>query len=127
LAGLCWCPEIAASLEEWKNEIAKRPAQLEAREKLLKEDARTLRRWEAEYLKSISEHEGTPIGDFAVGRLAELKSSTRYRTNYLLWYPPEKEVAVKAAPPAKLPWDADEHVRTPFAQGRSMNVHIPKT
>jgi hypothetical protein len=118
VGGIMLVPGVAASLEEWKNEIAKRPAQLEAREKLLKEDARTLRKLEAEYLALISEHRGTPKGDFAVAQLAELKSTSRYRTNYILWYPPEEEVAAgtpKEAPPAKLPWDADEYVRLPFS------------
>jgi hypothetical protein len=116
--GIMLVPGVAASLEDWQKEIAKRPARLEAREKLLKEDARILRKWEAERLAFISEHQGTPEGNFAVAQLAKLKSSSRYRTNYILWYLPEQEVAVdppKEAPPTKLPWDRDEYVRLPFS------------
>jgi hypothetical protein len=125
--GIMLVPGVAASLEDWQKEIAKRPARLEAREKLLKEDARILRKWEAERLAFISEHQGTPEGNFAVAQLDKLKSSSRYQTNYFLWYPPKEEVATdppKEAPPAKLPWDADEWVRLPFsARKEYMRTH----
>jgi hypothetical protein len=125
--GIMLVPGVSASLEEWRKEIAKRPAEQEAREKLLREDARKLRKWEAEYLKQIKEHEGTPKGDFLVKRFAELKSTARYQTNYFLSSPPEQEVAVdppKEAPPTKLPWDRDEYVRLPFsARKEYMRTH----
>src|SRR6185437_14660241 len=106
------------------------------RDRLRKEQARTFRKWEAEYLAIINEHKGTPLGDFAVARLAEFKNTDEYRTNYFLhWYPPEEEIAVdppKEEPPAKLPWDADESVRTAFyarkecARTHSKDVEKPE-
>jgi hypothetical protein len=125
--GIMLVPGVAASLEEWKKEIAKRPADQEKREKLLKEQARTFRKWEAEYLALITKHAGTPFGDFVVKRLAEFKGTAEYRTNYMLWYTPKEEVATdipKGEPPAKLPWDADEWARTQFsARKEYMRTH----
>jgi hypothetical protein len=116
--GVMLVPGVAASLEEWKAAVAKELKAREERDRLRKEDARTLRKFEAGWQAYIREHEGTPLGDFAVAQLAKLKNSDRYRTNYFLhWYPPEEEIAVdppKEEPPAKLPWDADEYVRMPF-------------
>jgi hypothetical protein len=116
--GVMLVPGVAASLEEWETAVAKSLKAREERDRLLKEDAPILRKFEAGWQAHIREHEGTPLGDFAVAQLAKLKNSDRYRTNYFLhWYPPEEEIAVdppKEEPPAKLPWDADEHVRTPF-------------
>jgi hypothetical protein len=118
VGGVMLVPGVAASAEEWEKAMAKKIAYQEERDRLCKEDARTLRKFEAGYLAFISEHKGTPIGDFAVARLAELKNSDRYRTNYVLhWYPPEEAVAAdpakKEEPPAKLPFDGDEYARTP--------------
>ncbi|HEY8670364.1 MAG TPA: DUF5681 domain-containing protein [Terriglobales bacterium] len=116
--GVMLVPGVAASLEEWKAAAAKKVRDQEERDRLRKEQARTFRKWEAEYLAIINENKGTPLGDFAVTRLAEFKNTDEYRTNYFLhWHPPEEEIAVdppKEEPPAKLPWDADEYVRMPF-------------
>ena len=57
------------------------------------------------------------IGIAAAAALAELTGSMEYRSNFYIKYLPEEEIAVdppKEEPPAKLPWDADEYVRTPF-------------
>jgi len=117
--GVMLVPGVAASLEEWKAAAAKKVRDQEERDRVRKEEARTFRKWEADYLAIINEHKGTPFGDFAAARLAEFKNTDRYRTNYFLhWYPPEEEIAVdppKEEPPAKLPWDADEYVRMPFS------------
>ena len=117
--GVMLVPGVAASLEEWKAAAAKKVRDQVERDRVRKEDAPVLRKMEADYLAFISEHKGTPIGDFAVTRLAELKNTDRYRTNYFLRYPPEEEVAAdppkKEEPPTKLPWDADEYVRMPFS------------
>jgi hypothetical protein len=117
--GVMLVPGVAASLEEWKAAAAKKVRDQEERDRLRKEQAKTFRKWEAEYLAIIDEHKGTPLGDFAVARLAEFKNTDEYRTNYFLhWYPPEEEIAVdppKEVPPAKLPWDAAEWLQMPFA------------
>jgi hypothetical protein len=110
-------PGVAASAEEWKKGMAEWVKIREAKDRRLKEDARTLRKFEAGWLAYISEHKGTPLGDFAVAQLAKLKNSDRYRTNYVLhWYPPEEAVAAdlakKEEPPAKVPFDGDEYART---------------
>jgi hypothetical protein len=116
VGGVMLVPGVAASAEEWKKAMAKKGAEQEERARLRKEDARTLRRYEAGWLAYISEHKGTTLGDFAVTQLAKMKNSDRYRTNYFLhWYPEEIEVDLpkKEEPPAKLPWDGDEYARTP--------------
>ena len=74
-----------------------------------------MRKFEAGWLAHISEHKGTPLGDFAIAQLAKLKNTDRYLTNYFLhWYPEEIEVDLpkKEEPPAKLPFDGDEYART---------------
>jgi Family of unknown function (DUF5681) len=116
VGGVMLVPGVAASVEEWKKAAAKKVTDQEERDRLRKEDAPVLRAMEAGYLAFISEHKGTPIGDFAVARLAKLKNTDRYRTNYfLLWYPEEIEVDLpkKEEPPVKLPFDGDEYARTP--------------
>jgi hypothetical protein len=116
-AGVMLVPGVANSIEEWKQLAATKVKDEKERSRLLKEDAPVLRKMEADYLQFIGKHSGTAIGDFAVVRLAELKNTDRYRTNYFLhWHPPEETVGTpkKEQPSAKLPWDADEYVRTPF-------------
>jgi len=113
--GVMLVPGMASSIEEWQKAGVEKVKQQEARERRLKEDARTLRKFEAGWLAHISEHKGTPLGDFAVAQLAKLKNTDRYRTNYFLhWYPEEIEVDLpkKEEPPAKLPFDGDEYART---------------
>ena len=93
--GVMLVPGVATSIEEWKTAVAKELKAREERDRLRKEDARTLRKFEAGWQAHIRELEGTPLGDFAVAQLAKLKNSDRYRTNYFLhWYPPEEEIAV---------------------------------
>jgi hypothetical protein len=117
VGGVMLVPGVATSIEEWKKAMAKKVKDQEERDRVRKEDARTLRKFEAGWLAHIKVHEGTPLGDFAVKQLAKLKNSDRYRTNYFLWYPPEEEIEVdppkKEEPPAKLPWDGNEFARTP--------------
>lgn len=135
--GVMLVPGVSPSIEEWKKELAQKVVDDEKRDRLRKEDARTLRKYIAGWEAHIREHAGTPLGDFAVAQLAKLKNSDRYLTNYYLrWYPLEKEVVVegpkKEEPPAKLPWDADEYVRMPFharaeyARTHSNDVEKPK-
>jgi hypothetical protein len=121
VGGVMLVPGVAKSIEEWKEAVAKELKAREERDRLRKEDARTLRKFEAGWQAHIREHKGTPLGDFAVAQLAKLKNSDRYRTNYFLRCPPEEEIAVdspkeevKEVPPAKLlPWNGDEYARTP--------------
>ena len=75
--GVMLVPGVAASIEEWKAAVAKKVRDQEERDRLRKEQARTFRKWEADYLAFIDEHEGTPLGDFAVARLAEFKNTDR--------------------------------------------------
>src|SRR6266481_2735858 len=113
--GVMLVPGMASSIEEWKKAAAEKVKWQEAKDRPLKEDARTLRKFEAGWLAHISEHKGTPLGDFAVAQLAKLKNTDRYRTNYFLhWYPEKIDVDLpkKEEPPAKLPFDGDEYART---------------
>jgi hypothetical protein len=117
VGGVMLVPGVLASVEESIKALAKKVTDQEERDRLRKEDAPVLRKLEAGYLAFISEHKGTPIGDFAVARLAKLKNTDRYLTNHFLhWYPPEEAVAAdppkKEEPPAKLPFDGDEYART---------------
>ena len=117
VGGAMLVPGVAKSIEEWKEAVAQSHREREERTRLLKDDAPILRKHEADHLKFIEDNKGTPIGDFAVTRLAWIRNSERWTTNYFLWQPPEEEIAVeppKEEPPAKLPWDADEYVRMPF-------------
>ena len=115
--GVMLVPGVATSIEEWKKAMAKKVKDQEERDRVRKEQARTFRKWEAEYLAIINEHKGTPYGDFVVARLAEFKNTDEYRTNFFLRCPPEEEIVVdppkEEEPPAKLPWDGDEFARTP--------------
>jgi hypothetical protein len=116
-AGVMLVPGVANSMEEWKKSMVTKVRDQEERTRRLKEDAPVLRKMVADYLEFIAKHSGTPIGDFAVVRLAELKNTDRYRTNYFLhWHLPEETVDTpkKDEPDAKLPWDADDFVRMPF-------------
>lgn len=116
--GVMLVPGVASSIEEWKQTVAKGLKDGEERTRRLKEDAPILRKHEADHLKFIEDKKGTPIGDFAVTRLAELRNSDRWRTNYFLHRNlSDQNIAIQPheeEPPAKLPWDAYEYVRMPF-------------
>jgi hypothetical protein len=119
VGGVMLVPGMCKSIEEWKEAVAQSHRDREERTRRLQEDAPILRKQVADYLKIINDNKGTEIGDRAVTRLAELKNSDRYLTNYFLHRsPPEEEITVeppKEEPPAKLPWDADEYLRMPFS------------
>jgi hypothetical protein len=56
--GVMLVPGVAASLEEWETAVAKSLKAREERDRLLKEDAPILRKFEAGWQAHIREHEG---------------------------------------------------------------------
>ena len=115
--GVMVVPGVAKSTEEWKQAVANWTKRKELQDQQRKIDAPKVRKKEAALRETIALHKGTPEGDAAAAALAELTGSMEYRSNFYIKYFPEEEIAAeppKEEPPAKLPWDADEYVRTPF-------------
>ena len=119
VGGVMLVPGVASSSEEWKKDVAEGLKQRDARDQQRKAEAIMLEAKERGYRAQVRLHEGTSLADEAAARLAELKHSDEYLTNFyvrrnLALNQDKKETVIKKVSVAKLPWDADEYVRLPF-------------
>jgi Family of unknown function (DUF5681) len=131
--GVMLVPGVASSSEEWKKNVAEGLKQRDARDQQRKAEATMLEAKERGYRAQMRLHKGTSLADEAAARLAELKHSDEYLTNFyvrrnLALNQGEKETAVKKVPVvAKLPWDPDEYVRLPFhKRDEYARTHVDK-